>query len=117
MIGRRVHDHQPILELAGQLLGNVVGRRHVDAAPLAGVLPGMRAEIEIELQRASDGMIVPARALFGSEGEHCVWAAGADGEFERIPVQKGPAHGDEVCVTGGLTEGQRVLLTEPAGRK
>lgn len=81
----------------------------------AGLVAGMRAEVEVATDDLRDVIVLPRGAVFGDGDEAHCWAAPAQGgSFERTSVELGPESEGEVVVRAGLEAGQRVLVTEPA---
>jgi hypothetical protein len=79
----------------------------------AGLVAGMHAQVEIELDTVENAVFVPKGALFGAGDERRVWVLGADGTAQSRPVKVGPEDGGEIQVEEGLTAGERLLLQEP----
>ncbi|HEY3900576.1 MAG TPA: efflux RND transporter periplasmic adaptor subunit [Chthoniobacter sp.] len=52
---------------------------------------------------------IPVRAVFSKGDQHFVFVEEAPGKFERKPILLGTEHDGRVCVTDGLTAGQRVV--------
>jgi RND family efflux transporter MFP subunit len=69
--------------------------------------PGMFAEVQWPVKRATPSLFVPPAAIVQST-EKTFAARIRDGVVEQVPVQRGPAQGDLVEVFGGLQEGDTV---------
>jgi cobalt-zinc-cadmium efflux system membrane fusion protein len=52
---------------------------------------------------------IPVRAVFSKGDQHFVFVEEAPGKFERKSILLGSEHDGRVCVTDGLTPGQRVV--------
>lgn len=73
--------------------------------------PGLFAEIEAEIDRREDALLVPESALlYGLDGTF-VWRVDAEDRAERVPVQVGLRDAGRVEVVGGLVAGDRVVAT------
>jgi multidrug efflux pump subunit AcrA (membrane-fusion protein) len=73
----------------------------------------MGARMTIQAGLAENVLVVPVTAVQGSVQSGRVWIPGADGEPVERPVTLGLTDGDQVEVTGGLTEGEMVLQFVP----
>ncbi len=79
-----------------------------------GLLPGMRAKVQVLLKPLKRVLLLPRTALFGSEGHWFCYAEKAGGAFEKVPVKTGPSGGGMVVIEKGLGAGQKVLLRKEA---
>ena len=74
---------------------------------------GMLARVEIAPDGSQGALLVPASAVIqGSDGP-AVYVLGS-GKAQRRPVRTGAADGEQVAVTEGLNEGERVIIN-PSG--
>ncbi len=80
--------------------------------PLPGLQAGMRAQVKIETQIATDALLLPRTAIFGAGEDTYCWVATAQG-FERVSVKLGRGDERQVVVRDGLKAAQVVLLSEP----
>ena len=71
-------------------------------------------EARIVVWEAEDTLIVPASALFRSRGAWAVFVV-ADGTAQLRAIEIGSNNGIEAQVTGGLSEGDRVVLYPSSG--
>ncbi len=85
-----------------------VGVVQIDSAP-RGILPGMTAEVAIDVDRRLGVLAVPSEAVAVEGGDDICYVAGADG-LHRRNVTLGRSNRDLLEVTGGLTEGEEVVL-------
>ena len=74
-----------------------------------GLLPGMSAGIEIDLNSSQDVLAVPAEAVALEAGHDICYVAGSDG-LERRQVTVGRSNRDLLEVTKGLAEGEEVVI-------
>jgi len=74
-----------------------------------GLRPGMTAEVAIQTVRRPDVLAIPAEALTVEEGRDVCYVA-RDDHLERREVRLGQATSDLLEVTGGLAEGDEVVL-------
>jgi HlyD family secretion protein len=72
--------------------------------------PGMSAVVRLQVRRATDAVTVPVSAVINSDGKDTVWAV-RDGHYQQTPVTLGVQGEDVVQVTGGLTPGQRIVVS------
>ena len=79
----------------------------------AGLVAGMHATVELELETLPNAVFVPAVAIFGQGDDRHVWVVGADGHAQSRTVKLGSAEDGEVVVEVGLAAGERLLLKEP----
>ncbi|WP_222196110.1 efflux RND transporter periplasmic adaptor subunit [Modestobacter italicus] len=77
------------------------------------VFSGMAATVAIQAGEVADALVVPVTAVQGSVQNGTVWVPGADGTPEERPVTLGLTDGQQVEITGGLTEGESVLEFVP----
>jgi multidrug efflux pump subunit AcrA (membrane-fusion protein) len=83
--------------------------------PLAGMRPGLTADVKLSLQRLDDQLQVPCQAVFRrGEQDYCISAEG--GQWEARPVTLGPTNGKTVVIRSGLAEGEPVVLCAAAHR-
>lgn len=80
----------------------------------AGLGHGFRVETRIVVWQEDDILIVPASALFRSKGAWAVFVV-VDGAAQLRTIEIGPNNGIEAQVTGGLSEGDRVVLYPSSG--
>jgi multidrug efflux pump subunit AcrA (membrane-fusion protein) len=81
----------------------------IEVASMPGIMPKMEAEVEIETDRRVDALVVPSEALAFDNGDSFCYVAGAGG-IERRPVEVRPGTIDMLQITGGLDEGEEVVL-------
>jgi RND family efflux transporter MFP subunit len=79
-----------------------------DADAAAKLRPGMFAQVNIVTERKPGVLTVPRSALL--PGSEAAVMAVVDGQVKRVPVQVGSRSGDQVEITGGLKEGDQVVL-------
>jgi multidrug efflux pump subunit AcrA (membrane-fusion protein) len=60
--------------------------------------------------RARRALSVPAAAVVTVEGASSVFVPAGEGEFELRAVEVGETHGERVEITGGLAEGDPVVV-------
>jgi hypothetical protein len=85
----------------------------LDADPALGLKPSMRCKAEILLDRVQDSLSVPIQAIF-RQGSIAYVYVGNGGGFDQRQVRLGRSSELRVEILGGVTEGDRVLLREPA---
>jgi HlyD family secretion protein len=81
-----------------------------DGATAPTPRPGMSAVVHLKVRQATDATTVPVSAVINSDGRNTVWAV-RDGHYQQIPVTIGVQGEDVVQVTGGLTPGQRIVVS------
>ena len=72
-------------------------------------LPGQFANVRI-LAGEQDGFLVPQAAVIQTEQARMVWVAQPDGKATMQPIQTANWLGDKWVVTGGLKEGDAVIV-------
>jgi HlyD family secretion protein len=85
-----------------------VGIVKLDTVP-RGLLPGMSSEVEVDIDRRLDVLAVPTEAVAIEDGRDICYVAGPDG-LSRRPVKLGRSGHNLMEVTGGLAEGEQVVL-------
>jgi HlyD family secretion protein len=79
----------------------------LDAEAASKLLPGTSADVEVVLEARDGALRLPTSALL--EGNRVLVAS--DGRLEERPVEIGLRNWDYAEVTGGLDEGQRVVIS------
>jgi HlyD family secretion protein len=81
-------------------------------APAPAPLPGMTAEVSLRVEEAPGVVEVPAAAVLrGQNGaKDAVWVVGSGKRAERRDITIGARGEDDVEVTGGLREGETVVV-------
>lgn len=74
--------------------------------------PGQRVTVTLILDEIDGALVVPLQAVFERDGRKIVYRRGAGG-FESIPVELRAVSLGEAVVEDGLTEGDRIALTDP----
>jgi HlyD family secretion protein len=72
--------------------------------------PGMSAVVRLQVRQATDAVTVPVSAVISADGHDTVWAV-RDGHYQQVPVTLGVQGEDVVQVTGGVQEGQRIVVS------
>jgi RND family efflux transporter MFP subunit len=75
--------------------------------------PGMSASAEIVIESQPGALMIPARASFVHEGMPAVYVE-RNGSFEIRAIEVGNRNQGDLVVLGGLEEGARVTLEDPA---
>jgi macrolide-specific efflux system membrane fusion protein len=79
------------------------------------LLPDMTAQVFFQIASAQDALTVPANAVQDARGDASfVRVLERDGGIERRAVEIGLRDRDRAQVLSGLTEGERVVVPEPA---
>jgi len=76
--------------------------------------PGMSTKVEIMVNRLEDVLQIPVQAVSASEGKQVCYIAGGF-KPERREVEIGEFNDEFIEIKSGLKEGERVLLSTPAG--
>lgn len=98
----------PLVDERNQDVKNYVARVKIDTVP-EGLRPGMTAEVQILTGRRQNVLTIPPAALTIEEGQEVCYVARADG-LERREVTVGAGDLQQIEVTGGLEEGEEVVL-------
>jgi macrolide-specific efflux system membrane fusion protein len=80
----------------------------------AGVYPGATASLQIVYRQLSDVLLVPTLAVSRAGGAPTVLVQEGTRQV-RTTITTGVSSGGQTQVTGGLTEGQQVLVAVPTG--
>ena len=127
IVGRSGSGKSTLLNLLGLLDTPTSGSYLLDGEPTDGLSSRRRSRLRGEVfgfvfqqfnllprrTAAENVLVVPVTAVQGSVQSGRVWIPGADGEPVERPVTLGLTDGDQVEVTGGLTEGEMVLQFVP----
>ena len=76
--------------------------------------PAMRCTGEITVGRVQDALAVPVQAVFAEGEGHYCYVPATDGRVKRRAVEIGRASDTMVVIERGLSDGDRVLLRQPA---
>jgi HlyD family secretion protein len=86
------------------------------ANPNLDLRPGSTVQLTIVAETVPDALAVPAESVIKiSSGGQAVMLVGTDGRAHQQPVQLGIRQGDEVQITSGLREGERVVTSGAYG--
>ena len=81
---------------------------------LPGVVVGMRAKLELVVEKIDDALLLPANTIFhDDDGDYCWIAAPDGGEPMRVALTLGAEKDGWVVVTDGLDKIVTVLTAEP----
>jgi multidrug efflux pump subunit AcrA (membrane-fusion protein) len=69
----------------------------------------MSAVVRLRVRQAADAVTVPVSAVVNADGRDTVWAV-RDGHYQQVPVTLGVQGEEVVQVTGGVAEGQRIVV-------
>jgi HlyD family secretion protein len=83
-------------------------RVRLDKTP-ASALPFMSASVEFDTGRVDDALVIPVEALAVEHGRQSCYVIAEHG-LEKRPITTRRANRDLLEVTGGLSEGERVIL-------
>jgi membrane fusion protein (multidrug efflux system) len=72
--------------------------------------PGMSAQVQVRVGERADALTVPHEALVREGTRYLVWVIGGDGTANPRPVTVGAFATDSVEITGGLEEGEQVVV-------
>lgn len=75
--------------------------------------PGMSASAEVLIESAQASLLIPSKATFQQNGKPAVWVQRGQ-SFEVRPIQVGKRNENDIVVLGGLQEGERIALENPA---
>lgn len=78
--------------------------------------PGISAKVEIFVDQRDDVLSIPLQSIFVEEGRHFCRVQREDGSVSRKTVKVGLRNDSYVEIVAGLTEGDVVLLYNPALR-
>ena len=76
----------------------------------AKLRPGMTAQVDIDVDRIPDTLILPIEAIFEKDGRPYCYAE-ENGTVVEREIETGLSNADQVAIVSGLHEGQRVSLT------
>lgn len=85
-------------------------RARIDAPP-PSLMPGQYLRVQLLTGQTQAALMVPDKAIGTDQGQRYVLVVGADGVVEYRAVTLGAAHGAHRLVTGGLREGEQVIVS------
>jgi len=110
----RDYDRKGKLSLAEMVVSRTTGTFLLRATfdnPDRTLIPGMFVRASVDLGSIPDAFLVPQRAVSRNEaGEAMVYLASADDKAERRKVETGGAVGNDWIVTGGVANGDRLIV-------
>src|SRR5579859_3530031 len=78
--------------------------------------PGTSVQLSLTAQTVKDALVVPVNSILtGPDGSTTVMLAGSDGRAHQTAVKLGIRNGDDVQVTEGLSEGEKVISSGAYG--
>jgi HlyD family secretion protein len=80
----------------------------------ARLRPGMSANVRVAVDQVSNGIIIPAGALFRKNGSDVAYILRGS-KFEERTVDVARRSGSRLLIAKGLQPGERVALKDPAG--
>jgi membrane fusion protein, multidrug efflux system len=89
--------------------GNVFLRAEF-ANPQRELMPGSFVRVRISQARMEQAIAVPQRAVQMNSNGAFVLSVTPENKVAPVPIQIGPMSGDKWVVTGGLTEGTRIVV-------
>ena len=87
-----------------------IAARVTIANPDFTLLPGQYVRVRLHIRDEPDAFMAPQTALGSSQMGKFVYVVGAGDKAEMRPLTLGPADGDLVSVTKGLSESDRVIV-------
>ena len=87
---------------------NVVVRVEQPYAKKPPLVFGLFVQVQIEGREIAKGAVIPRAALHQGD---VVWIVGEDSRLQFRQIEVGRIQGDEVVVTGGLEDGERLVIT------
>jgi HlyD family secretion protein len=79
----------------------------------ARLRPGMSASAEVLIETSANSLLIPTRASFMDQGKPAVWVQRGMG-FQVRHIEVGQRNDNDIVVVGGLDEGDRIALENPA---
>jgi membrane fusion protein, multidrug efflux system len=88
--------------------GTIVARATIDNADLT-LLPGQYVRVRLHISEQPDALLVPQAALGSSQFGKYVYVVGKGDVVEQRLVSLGPADGELVVLSSGVSEGDKVI--------
>jgi multidrug efflux pump subunit AcrA (membrane-fusion protein) len=79
--------------------------------------PGLLADVEIQVEKLTDVIHVPAQAVFQKNNQFLVYVHGKDGKFEPRPVQLVKQSESMMVIASGVQAGEIVAMADPTADK
>lgn len=89
----------------------------LDSTGESTLRPGISAKVEIFVEERDDVLSVPLQSIFVEDGQYFCRVQHADGSVSKHTVDVGLRNDSHVEIVAGLTEGDVVLLYNPALRE
>lgn len=74
--------------------------------------PGLSADCEVTLMKVSDTLFIPTLSIFERDSSKVVYVKGKN-KFTPVKVETGTSGSSHTIITGGLTGGEIIALSEP----
>jgi RND family efflux transporter MFP subunit len=85
--------------------------------PSHALMPGLYAEATLTLERKNSALVVPLQAVTRTEGQATVYLIDSDDTLQERKVQLGIETATDAELLGGLSEGDRVVVSDRSGLK
>lgn len=85
--------------------------------PSLALIPGMYAEVDLEVQQHKDALVVPPDAVDGSGAAARVFSISPQGTIHIVPVKTGIETAHEVEILQGVNEGDMLVAGRRGGLK
>lgn len=79
--------------------------------------PGLLADVEIEVEKITNVLHVPAQAVFNKAGKYTVFVQGKDGKFVARDVQLVRQSESMMVLAGGVEPGEVIAMADPTAKK
>jgi HlyD family secretion protein len=79
--------------------------------------PGLLADVEIEVEKITDVLHVPAQAVFTKQGKYTVFVQGKDGKFTEREVRLVKQSESMMVLSGGVEPGEIIAMADPTKKK
>jgi HlyD family secretion protein len=88
-----------------------------DSSSAVLVRPGLLAAVEVEVERMTNVINVPAQAVFSQGNDSLVYVRGKDGKFQARKVKLVKQSESRMVLDGGVSPGDVVAMEDPTAKK
>ena len=88
-----------------------------DSAAQVLLRPGLLADVEIQVEKLTDVIHVPAQAVFQKNGQYLVYVQNKNRRYEPRPVQLVKQSESMMVIASGVQPGETVAMADPTASK
>ena len=106
-------DRKGTIDFVNSQINTTTGSLLIQASfpnPTKILRPGLYAKVRLQLTVAKDAIVIPQRCLVELQGQYSVMVVDSSDKVVSSPVEIGSKIGDQVIITKGLKQGDKVII-------